>query len=139
MTLEGNTLLHLQKGWYAIRYSFCQSLSTNKSCPTYKNLVAEHHEITKFLLPPYNHSKYIAAKENYEEFSGALRVHIVKDTTVPSSKAPTSHIKLLTNMQYDNGFKLLIAVIFNVIPQLVGLGPKSQDLVIPFFKVKENI
>ena len=35
-------------------------------------------------------------------------------------------------MNYDNGFELLIAVVFQMIPQLVGLGPKYQDLVIPF-------
>ena len=35
-------------------------------------------------------------------------------------------------MHYENLFDLLIAVVFAVIPQLVGLGPKYQDLVIPF-------
>ena len=132
MTLEGDTLLKLQKWWDAIFSYFCQSLSTNKSWPTCKNLVSEHHYINKFLLPIDDHSKYITAKENYEAFSRALRVHLVKDTTISSSKAPKSHIKLVTHMHYDNGFELLIALIFNVISQLGGLGPKSKDLVIPF-------
>ena len=35
-------------------------------------------------------------------------------------------------MRYDNGFELLIANFFNMSPQLGGLGPKSQDLLIPF-------
>ena len=35
-------------------------------------------------------------------------------------------------MKYDNGFELLITVFFSVIPQLVGLGLKCQDLVISF-------
>ena len=35
-------------------------------------------------------------------------------------------------MHYDNGFELLIAVVLSMIPQLGGLGPKAQDLVIPF-------
>ena len=35
-------------------------------------------------------------------------------------------------MHYDNGFETLIVVAFAIIPQLGGLGPKSQDLVIPF-------
>ena len=35
-------------------------------------------------------------------------------------------------MNYDNGFELTIAVVFYMRPQLGGLGPKSQDLVIPF-------
>ena len=36
-------------------------------------------------------------------------------------------------MHYDNGFELLIAFILSMIPQLGGLGSKSQDLVITFF------
>ena len=35
-------------------------------------------------------------------------------------------------MHYDNGFELLIVVVFIMIPQRGGLGPKSQDLVTPF-------
>ena len=49
-----------------------------------------------------------------------------------SSKAPKSHVKLVTHMQYDNGYELLITVFFSVSPQLGVLGTKSQDLVIPF-------
>ena len=33
MNLEGDTLLQIQKWWDVIIYTFCQSLSTNKSCP----------------------------------------------------------------------------------------------------------
>ena len=89
--------------------------------------------MTRFLLPPDNHNKYITAKENYEALSRALIVHLVKYTTISSSKAPKSHVKLVTNIQYYNGFELLIAVVFKMIPQFVGLGSKAQDLVIPFF------
>ena len=35
-------------------------------------------------------------------------------------------------MNIDNGFELLFAVVFATSPQLVGLGPKAQDLVIYF-------
>ena len=35
-------------------------------------------------------------------------------------------------MNYDNGFKLLIAVILNMTPQLVGLVPNAQEPVITF-------
>ena len=35
-------------------------------------------------------------------------------------------------MKYDNVFELLIEVVFAMSPQLVGLGTKSQYLVIPF-------
>ena len=58
---------------------------------------------------------------------------MVKDTTIYSSKAPKSHVKLVTYMHNDNGFYLLISVVFAMSPQLGGLGTKYQDLVIPFF------
>ena len=35
-------------------------------------------------------------------------------------------------MHYNDGFKPLIAVVFFMSPQLGVLGPKAQDLVIPF-------
>ena len=36
-------------------------------------------------------------------------------------------------MNCDNGFDLIISVVFAVSPQLGGLVPKYQDHVIPFF------
>ena len=33
-------------------------------------------------------------------------------------------------MHYDNGFEIIIAVVFSMIPQLGGLGPKAKYLVI---------
>ena len=35
-------------------------------------------------------------------------------------------------MHYDNRFELIIAFVFIVSPQLGVIGPKAQDLVIPF-------
>ena len=127
------TLLQFQKWWDAICSAFYKSLLLNKSWPTYKNLASDNYDITKFLLPPDNHYKYITEKENYEAFSRALRFHLVKNTNVSSSKAPKSHIKLVTHMYYDNGFEFLFTIIFNISPQLGGLGPRDQELVIPFF------
>ena len=100
MTIEGDTLIQLQKWWDAIRSAFYQSLSTDRIWRTYQNLVAQNDDMTKFLFSPDDHSKYITANENYEAFSRALIFHIVKDTTVSSSKAPKSHVKLVTNMHY---------------------------------------
>ena len=131
MTLEGDTLLQLQKLWDAIISALYQPLSTNKCWTSYKRLKAEQHDITKFLLQQDNNSKYITAKENFEEFSRELRVHLVKYTAISSSKAPKSNVKLFTHMHHDNGFEILIAIVFNMIPHLRGFGPKSQDLVIP--------
>ena len=84
MTLEGDTLLQLQKWWDAIHYAFWKYLSTNRIWPKYQNLVETNHDKTKFLLPPDYQSKYITAKENHETFSRALIVHLVIDTTVSS-------------------------------------------------------
>ena len=107
-------------------------MSKNKSWSPYKKPKAENYDITKFLLPPDTHSKYITEKYDFEAFSRALIFHLVKDTTISSSKAPKSHLKIVTHMQYDNVFELLIAVVFCISPQLGVLGPKYQDLVIPF-------
>ena len=62
MTLEGNTLLQIQKGWGAISYTFFQSLPKQNSWAPYKKLKAENYDITKFLLPPETYSKYVTAK-----------------------------------------------------------------------------
>ena len=35
-------------------------------------------------------------------------------------------------MHYYNGFEILIAFVFSIRPQIRGLGPKAQYLVIPF-------
>ena len=99
-------------------------MSTNKSWPTYKKLKAKYYNITKFILPPDSHYKYVTAKENFEQFLRELRVHLVKDTTTLSSKVPKLHVKLVTHMHYENEFFLIIAVIFVMIPQLGGPGPK---------------
>ena len=36
-------------------------------------------------------------------------------------------------MNIDNGFDIIVAVVFDMITQLEVLGPKSQDLVILFW------
>ena len=55
---------------------------------------------------------------------------LVKDNTISLSKAPKSHVKLITCMNNDNVFDLNISVVFAMSNQLGGLVPKSQDLVI---------
>ena len=129
MTLEENTLLQLQKCLDAISSAFWKYLSTNKIWPLCNKFKAEHYNITKLILPPDTHSKYVTAKEDFEALSISLRVNIVKDATISSSKAPKSHVKLVTHMHYDNGFELLIAVFFAISPQLGGIGHKAQYLV----------
>ena len=72
------------------------------------------------------------AKENYEAFSRALRFHLVKDNTISLSTAPKLHVKLITYMNNENGFIILVGVVFAMSTQLGGLGPKYQYLVISF-------
>ena len=110
MTLECDTLLQLQKWWYVILFILYKLLSTNKSCPLYNKIKAEHHNISKFLLPTDTHPKYSTAKESFESFLRSLRVHLVKYTTISSSKSPKSHVKIVTYMKNENGFDLLIAI-----------------------------
>ena len=43
------------------------------------------------------------------------------------------HAKIITYMNNDNVFDILIAVIFAMSPQLGVLGPKAQYLLISFF------
>ena len=102
------------------------------SIPPYKKLKAENYDITKFLFPPDTHSKYVTSKANFEAFSRSLRVQLVKDTTISSSKAPKSHVKIVKHMHYDNIFKPLITVVFYMSRKLGLLGLKAQDLVILF-------
>ena len=87
--------------------------------------------MVEFLLQQDTHYKYFTAKEGFETFSRFLRVNPVKDTTISLSKAKKSPVKLITHMYYKDGFELLIEVVFSMIPQLEGHGPKAQYLVIP--------
>ena len=108
MTLEGDTLFQIKKCWDAFLSAFFQTLSNNKSCPLYKYLISKHYNIYYFILPPDTYPKFSTTKEKYEAFSRALRVDLVKDKTFPSSKSPKSYIKLITYMNNDNAFDLLL-------------------------------
>ena len=57
MTLEGDTLIQIQKLWDTILAAFFQYLSTNKICTEEKKIKEEHHNISSFLLPPDTHVK----------------------------------------------------------------------------------
>ena len=95
-----------------------------KIWPAYKSLTEYHHELYSFIIPLDTHPTFAKGKENYKPFSRELRVHLVKDETITSSEAPKSHVNIITYMNIDNRFDLLIAVIFSISPQLGGLGPK---------------
>ena len=99
-------------------YAFWQSLIIDKIWPPCNKIKSEHHNISKFLLPPYTHPKHATAKENFEALSRSLRYHTVKDTTISSSKAPHSHVKLVTYMNNYNDFELIIAAVFARSPQI---------------------
>ena len=88
MTIEGDTFLQIQKWWDYICSAFWKYQSTNNICPEYKSLSNNDHQLPSFFLPPDTHYKFTTVKETYEVFSRELRVHLVKDDTIPSSKAP---------------------------------------------------
>ena len=116
MTLEVDTLLQIQKWWHTIISPLCQYLSTNKICPPYKTLRAEHHNTAFSFLPLDTHPKFPTAKVIYEAFSRALRVDPVKDNTISSSKASKSYVKIITYMNNENLFDSLIVVVFVMSP-----------------------
>ena len=63
--------------------------------------------MSSLLLSPDTHPKFSTVKK-YESFSRAIRFHLGKDITIPSSKAQKSHVKHVTHMHYDNGFENII-------------------------------
>ena len=62
MNLEGDTLIQIQKWWYAILSDFCQYLSTKKSWQAYKYIKEEHINISYFILPPETNINFYTAK-----------------------------------------------------------------------------
>ena len=114
-------------------FCFLTILSTNKIRTAHKYLIEYHNELSYFILPLYTHPKISESKENYEVFSRTLGFHLVDDETITTPKAPKSHVKLITYLNIDKGFDLLIALVFYISPQLGVLGPKSQDHVISLF------
>ena len=79
-----------------------------------------------------NPSQFRQKKENLQALLRSLRVHILKFDTIPYSKAPKSHVKLITHINIDNGFYLLVSVVFAMSPQYGGLGTKDQYILISF-------
>ena len=67
--------------------------------------------------------------KHYQEHSDFIVLNI---NTISSSKSPKLHVKIITCMNNENGFDLLITVVFSVSPQLIVLRPKFQYLVISF-------
>ena len=63
MTLEGDTVLQIQKWQDAIISTFFQYLSTNRIWPEYKYLKEEHHDISSFIIQPDTYPKFTTAKK----------------------------------------------------------------------------
>ena len=132
INLEGDTLIQIQKWWDSILSSFCQSLSTNNSVRSYEYITEDHHELSYFIIPPDTHTKFAKVKEKYEAFSISLWAHLAKYEIITLSKAPKLHATLVTYMNIDNVFDLIMDVVSSISPQVGGLKPKSQDPVISF-------
>ena len=73
--------------------------------------------------PPIRYpSKVGHIKRNYQAFSGSLQVHPTKDENIHSYIAPELQVKLITDMNLENGFELLVAAVFSIISKLGELG-----------------
>ena len=84
-----------------------------------------------FLCPPTGHTLQVHhIKRKYQSLPRSPRVHLAKYDTIPSSKPPTSHVKLITDMNIDNRLDLLNYIVFAMSPQLGGIGSKAQYLMI---------
>ena len=81
-------------------------------------------------LPTESDKKSATATENHQALSRSLRVDLAKYAIIHSSTAPILHFKLITYMNLDRLFDLIVVFVFTISPQLGGLGPKSQDLVV---------
>ena len=49
---------------------------------------------------------------------------------IHSPTAPKYQVKIITDMNIENIFDLIVAILFSMSPQIGGIGPKYQDLVI---------
>ena len=94
-----------------------------------KSLQETEYNLYKYVLTPLTHTSKYSATKNYQALSRALRFRLVKDTTINSSIPPKSHVKIVTYMNSDNVFDILLGVVFSISHQLGGIVPKSQDLV----------
>ena len=87
-------------------------------------------------LPLFSHQKpildWLKQKKNMNYSPKHSDFIFVKDKTIPYSKSPKYHVKLITYIKVDNGFDFNISVVFKISTKLGGLGTKSQDLVIYF-------
>ena len=66
--------------------------------------------LAKFHLPPLTYLNISTATANHQALFRALRVNLVKETTIKYSAAPKPYVKLVTCMKNYNGFYLLVEV-----------------------------
>ena len=91
------------------------------------------YNITTYLPLPSHQTQilnYPQQKETMKHYQDQSESRFVKDDTIPSSKLQKPHVKITTYMNNDNGSDLLIYLVSDISPQIGGLAPKAQDLVI---------
>ena len=113
MTLEGNTLLQIQKWWYDILSAFCQYLSTNKIWPAFKYLKTENHN----MFPLSSHQKYILNSlqqnkimKNYQDHS---EFTLLKMTLFPHQKHQNRMSKSFHTWMTTMDLTLLLLLYFH--------------------------
>ena len=128
MTLEGDTLLQIKKLCYDI---FPPSVNLCWQ----KIAFLSQHIIVNYLPLSYHFTPILSQPQQNRTHQSFLRVlwfHIAKYDTIIFSKAPKSYVKLITYINNDNGFDLIVAVLFDISRQIGVIRPKYQDIVIYF-------
>ena len=97
-------------GWHM--FHLLPNLYQQKNWKAYKSLTTSSHYLSSFVLPLDTNTKSSTATGNYQSFSRALRVHLAKDETIPSYKAPKSYAILIKCINIDNLFNLLFLLYF---------------------------
>ena len=91
-----------------------------------KSLQETDYNLYKYFRTPLTHTSKYSATKKYQALSRALRFLLVKDTTINSSISTKLHIKLVTFINNDKGFDLLVSVLLSTSTKLDGIVPKSQ-------------
>ena len=138
MTLEGDTLFNNNNGvvtYFPPFDNIYQQKRAGRHTNHSKNKITTYSSLSSYHIPILN---LLHQKKTMNHLK-SNHIHPVKDETIPSSKVTKSYVKLITYMNKNNVFDLLIAVVFSISQKIGVIGTKYQYLVISFAFVKDKI
>ena len=94
--LEGDSLIELQKFWNALDTAFTSTLNTNKGLGDYDKLQSTF-SAWEVLVPSMEHTQRNQAIYTYENFTRALRDHLLKKETIDKGTSPKEYRCLTKN------------------------------------------